>query len=396
MMAVLAMAGKAKIAIAMAAVVIVGILAYRGLAAGADPYTLTAPVANAAGLYPGSDVLVAGVRVGTVQNITLTPSTALVTFSVDSLHSPVSSNATVYVRPKSLLGEEYLDLNPGSSAGVLTSGTTLPAAQVNRSVELQDVINSLDAKTRDKLQVLIYNLGGGLAGRGPETNQTLQQGRKDLDDLARISATLAAQDSGLRQVVTALSQVTGKLAQNQNRSNLGALIKNGQTLLTSLNRQDAQLQADLTVTNAALQKSGTALDGTSGSVSSIARQIPTTLSLLTSLTHDLGTGLDYLLATGPYGSGTLLQQQLQAIKAGPIVFGGRDANGYATRIDIILGASTPAKNGSSPASAPGGSVAPGGLPGLPGLPGTPRGAGTGSPSAASGLFQFLTAGGTRG
>src|SRR5437588_12945075 len=70
---------------------------------GGGEYKLTAPFDTAAGLYPGSDVLIAGSKAGTVQDITLKGEHAMVTFTVDSAHAPVYRNATVSERPKSLL-----------------------------------------------------------------------------------------------------------------------------------------------------------------------------------------------------------------------------------------------------------------------------------------------------
>jgi len=131
------------------------------------------------------------------------------------------------VRPKSLLGEKYVALDPGTS-DALSSGSRLPQSQVARSVELQDVVNSLDQPTREKLRTLIVALGGGLAGRGLDTNQTIDYGRQDLDHLAAIAQTLSARDQDLQTVILGLDQVTAELARSDRRQQLGELIKNSE------------------------------------------------------------------------------------------------------------------------------------------------------------------------
>src|SRR5881392_297902 len=200
---------------------------------GLTEYRLVVPLDSADGLYPGSDVLIAGARAGSVRDISVEGAQTLVTIAVDDAYTPVHADATVTVRPKSLLGEKYMALDPGRS-GELQSGTRLPHEQVARAVDLQDVGNSLDQPTREKLRTLVIALGGGLAGRGLDTNQTITYGRQDLDHLAAITDTLAARDRDLQTVIQGLDQVTAELAKSDRRQQLGELIKNSEALLFTL------------------------------------------------------------------------------------------------------------------------------------------------------------------
>ncbi|TMC08473.1 MAG: MCE family protein, partial [Chloroflexi bacterium] len=161
-----------KWAAALVTVVALSIFGSRGLLPSSS-YDLNVAMPGADGLYPGSDVLIAGSHAGVVTQITLHGSGVLVGISLDPAHSPVHSTATVTLRPKSLLGEKYLDLNPGSGGDALDPGATLPASKVSVATDLQDVINTFDQPTREKLQTVITELGGGFAGRGVDTNQTI-------------------------------------------------------------------------------------------------------------------------------------------------------------------------------------------------------------------------------
>lgn len=299
---------------------------------GVGAYEVTVPVQDAAGLSPGSDVMIAGALAGRVESISLGQGAALVLVGIDAEHAPLHTDAVVSVRPKSLLGERYLALDPGQAPGTLPSGATLPATQVTQSTDLQDVINSFDAPTRAKLQTLIVELGGGVAGRGTELNGALVSGRHDLSDLRGIAATLASRDAELRQAIANLDSVTQELAQSDRRQQLGSLITNLEALLANLADQEAQLQQALSQTNAALTRTANALDGTGGNLADIAHQLPATVHLADLIMADLGPDSDVLM---PH-----LGQLNTAIGEGPSVFGGLDANGFSTRISPIVGCST--------------------------------------------------------
>src|SRR5438105_10076070 len=70
---------------------------------------------SADGLVAGSDVLVAGSKVGYISEIQPTQhDQALVTVAVANDHWPMHQGLTAAIRPKSLLGEKYVDLHDGA------------------------------------------------------------------------------------------------------------------------------------------------------------------------------------------------------------------------------------------------------------------------------------------
>jgi phospholipid/cholesterol/gamma-HCH transport system substrate-binding protein len=322
---------RLELGLAFVAVVAAGVGLARLLPRPA-PYELRVPIQNAAGLSAGSDLMIAGATAGRVEGIALRPGSALVTVTVDPEHAPVHRDATIAVRPKSLLGERYLALDPGQAGDALPSGATLPPTAVVRSTDLEDVINTFDQPTRDKLQTLVVELGGGVAGRGQELNAGLAAGRTDLDHLRGIADTLASRDSELRDVIANLDSVTAELARSDRSRQLGALIQNLEALLHNLADQEAQLRRALAESSAALTRTSSALDGTGGSLGDIAHQLPVTVHLADLIMADLGPDSDVLL--------THMGQINTAIAEGPAVFGGRDASGYATRISPIAGCAT--------------------------------------------------------
>jgi virulence factor Mce-like protein len=374
--------GRLALTAGLVAVVVAVIVIQR--ASGPSSYLLHIPTADASGIFAGSDVTIAGASAGTVRDVTLArDGDAMITVALDPAFTPLHTDATAQLRPKSLLGEMYVALDPGTSGPALPSGATLPRLQVNRATDLQQVFNTFDQPTRAKLQTLVDELGGGLAGRGDQLNQAIGSGERDVADLAAISSTLNARDAELQTVIATLNTVTTELARSDRRQQLAMLIQTTRQLMANLRSQQAQLQRAVVTADYALGNLNRGLRGTAPALAGIASTLPATIEAGTGLLGPLGTGSSVLLPR--------LSQLIQGIQYGPSVFGGRDANGYATRISLTLGCSsvTVCPQLASPlsglATGTGGQLPlpPGAT--LPPLPGTGNG---------GGILQFLLGGGS--
>lgn len=124
---------------ALVLLVAAGFLAYAvahsGRTAGGG-YTLHAVFDNIAGLPVGSDVRVAGVKVGSVESETINPQTfqAHVALTVrDDIRLPKDSSAEI--TSESLLGGKYIALTPGGDAKMLQPGQTITITQGSISIE---------------------------------------------------------------------------------------------------------------------------------------------------------------------------------------------------------------------------------------------------------------------
>lgn len=347
------------------AAIVIAVIVSQGAPAPAG-YRLQIPTQNASGIFPGSDVTIAGVNVGTVRDVSLTPSgEAMITVDVSPAFAPVHTDATAQIRPKSLLGEMYVDLSPGTSGPTLPSGATLPRLQVNRSTDLQQIFNTLNQPTRAKLQTLIDELGGGLTSMGGQLNQAIPAGKTDIGDLAAITSTLNSRSQELQAVIATLNTVTTELARGDRRQQLGLLIQSSEQLMANLRHEQAQMQRAIVSADYALGNLNQGLQGTAPALAGIAGNLP-------------GTVQDANLLLTPLGAstGTLIPQLntlIQGIQEGPSVFGGRDANGYATRISLTVGC------GSAGVCPPG--------TGSPLGTGSPKGTGSSAPDR--GIIGFL-------
>ncbi|MFL5281006.1 MAG: outer membrane lipid asymmetry maintenance protein MlaD [Rhodopila sp.] len=120
-------------------VVAAGFLAYAVAHSGrsvSSGYTLQARFEHIDGLAPGSDVRIAGVKVGTVTAEQIDPKTfqAIVSLTVrNDIELPKDSSAEI--TSESLLGGKYISLSPGGEEAILKPGQTITITQSSISLE---------------------------------------------------------------------------------------------------------------------------------------------------------------------------------------------------------------------------------------------------------------------
>jgi len=160
-------------------------------------YDLKADVPNAAALVRGNDVRIGGARVGAVAVIEAQRRPdgspyAQLQLKLDKSVEPLPDDSRLLVRPRSSLGLKYLEIIPGKSKHSFTTGATIPIASSRPEVvEIDDVFNMFDAKTRQGARSSLQGIGNGFAGRGPALNIALQEFRPLLDDLQPVARNLA-------------------------------------------------------------------------------------------------------------------------------------------------------------------------------------------------------------
>lgn len=128
--------------VAVAAIFLVFSLQQRSEAAPANSYQLQAKFNRVDGISTGSDVRLAGVKVGTVSNITLDPKTykAVVTFTVKK-GIQVPDDSTAQVLSDGLLGGSYMGIMVGGSFDYIPEGGTVEFTR--GSVDLLTVLSEV-------------------------------------------------------------------------------------------------------------------------------------------------------------------------------------------------------------------------------------------------------------
>jgi virulence factor Mce-like protein len=190
-----------------------------------ESYRFSVPFDEATQLPTEADVRISGVSVGRVKAVELNDEgLAEATIEMDERYAPIASNTRAILRQKTLLGETYVELSPGSPdaspvpKNPLPEGGKLPAAQVSDAVQLDEIFRAFDEPTREAFQVWQQEVSLALRHRGEDLSAAfgnLGPFASELDRVLRIldSQRLATRDfvRDTGEVFTALSERRGQL-----------------------------------------------------------------------------------------------------------------------------------------------------------------------------------------
>lgn len=149
-------------AIVVAAAVLGAFLLTRG---GPEPYRIAMRLDNAGGLSPGSPVTVGGVEIGKVE-LNATQDEVRVDVEIDPKYAPLSKNTRAVIIARNALGQKQLLLSQADgSQQPAPDGYELPSEQVQQATDLDQLLGTLDARTRTSLAIVLNEAGMTFAGR---------------------------------------------------------------------------------------------------------------------------------------------------------------------------------------------------------------------------------------
>lgn len=171
--------------------------------------TYRARFSDVTGLLPGDDIRIAGVKVGSVDDITLVDrKVALVTFSVDDA-IPLSTTVRAKIRYRNLVGQRYIALAEGPGDGKrLRENGVIPASQTEPALDLTVLFNGFrplfTALSPEDINKFSYEIIQVLQGEAGTVTSLLQR-------TASLTNTLADRDLVIGRVITNLNQVLATL-----------------------------------------------------------------------------------------------------------------------------------------------------------------------------------------
>jgi virulence factor Mce-like protein len=255
-------------------------------------YRLSADVPNAANLVVGNDVRIGGTRVGAVDAIDPVVHrdgsvSARLTLKLERAVRPLPTDSTVIVRPRSALGLKYVQIQRGHSARGLEDGATIPLRQATpRPVEIDEVLNTFDDRTRAASRTNVDEFGTAFAGRGAELNRTIEDINPLLLDLVPVMRNLSDPRTRLSQTVRALGRAAAVVAPAA--ATQAELFRNLDTTFAALARVAGPLQQTI--------------DGGPPALAAATRDLPVVRPFLANtegLFHDLRPGVAALRTAAP-------------------------------------------------------------------------------------------------
>jgi virulence factor Mce-like protein len=188
---------------------------------GAEGRTYKIMFDNAFGLTKGGDFRVGGVNAGQTTEFDVVKKKgeapkAVVTVEVSKPgFGDFRKDASCEIRPQSLIGEYYVDCQPGKSPEHLKDGGTVPVDQTSSTIPVDLVNDIMRRPYRERFRLLITELGTGLAGRPDDLQEVLKRAHPGLRETSRVLRILGNQNQVIKDFITNSDTVVNELEKNK-------------------------------------------------------------------------------------------------------------------------------------------------------------------------------------
>jgi phospholipid/cholesterol/gamma-HCH transport system substrate-binding protein len=226
-----------------AVILIVAFLVFGG--SGGSDYQLL--FQEAGQLVRGDQVQVGGVPVGSVKDIVLTKDfKARITIHVDSSLTPLHEGTVAQVRVPSLssVANRYIALSPGpNNSPALADGATLVGSASKEVVDLDQLFNTLDPKTRKGLQGFIQGTAEQYVGAGRALGQSTEYFAPALTATDHVFSELVRDQPTLTNFLVETAKAVTTIGARQTQ--LTDLIENANTTFQAIGSQQTQFAQGL-------------------------------------------------------------------------------------------------------------------------------------------------------
>jgi ABC-type transporter Mla subunit MlaD len=248
----------AIVAILITAVVVVIIAA--GAGDGGNDYKVRAIFDNAGFVIPGEDVKVAGVKIGTIDSLDVTPDykAAVVLKITDKGYQDFRQDAQCIVRPQSLIGERFVECeltqaravgeNPPPPLERIKDGPgkgqyLLGVEHTSKAVDLDLVNDIMRRPVRERLSIILDDLGIGVAGRGADLKEVIRRADPALKETDKVLKILASQNDTLQRLAVDSDTILQPLARE--RKHVAGAIDNAGAVARATAERRADLAANV-------------------------------------------------------------------------------------------------------------------------------------------------------
>jgi phospholipid/cholesterol/gamma-HCH transport system substrate-binding protein len=243
-----------------------------------NEFALSAEFTSANGLVPQAEVRVSGVHVGTVTAINdSSDGGALVRMALQP-GLQLRQDTRAVIRPKTLLGEKFVELvrKQGSTQGYMTSGALITKAQTGQAVEIDDILNAMDAPTRKAMSESFRQLGIATDGRQQDIAAALTPLDSTMTNLRPLARVGESRQKELDRILTNLNTIMQALADEQEQ--LGHLVDSGDTVMSAIASRDQALAGTVRNGAAVFGSLDTAFNGVTPADRTSLQKSPATIA----------------------------------------------------------------------------------------------------------------------
>jgi phospholipid/cholesterol/gamma-HCH transport system substrate-binding protein len=207
-----------------------------------EGYRVEVSFPEATQLSKEAEVRISGVMVGKVRQVEPDEDTGLTAtvLELDSRYAPIPRDTRAILRQKTLLGETYVELSPGTGAGpAVPDGGALAQGRVSETVELDEILRTFDPATRRQFSVWLDEQGRAVGENAKAINDALSILTPFAEETDDVLEVLRGQSVDTRRLVRGVGDVFAALTERQGQ--LRDLIVESNRFWRVTARRDAEL-----------------------------------------------------------------------------------------------------------------------------------------------------------
>jgi len=178
---------------------------------------ISAQFSTAQAVTPGQGqaVDVSGIQIGKVGSVNLEDGHAVVGMEIEPKYMElIHPNATLLLRPKTGLNDMVVEIEPGTGKKQVEDGYEFTLAQTEPNTNLDAFLATLDADTRQYLQLLVAGGAQGIGGRGKQLSNAFRRFQPFVHYTAKLNKAVAARHVAIAHVIHDFGLLTTELGRH--------------------------------------------------------------------------------------------------------------------------------------------------------------------------------------
>jgi phospholipid/cholesterol/gamma-HCH transport system substrate-binding protein len=205
---------------------------------------ISAEFSTAQAVTPGQGqaVDVAGIQIGKVTSVDLEDGHAVVGMDIEPKYMKlIHPNAQFLLRPKTNLNDMIVEISPGTGTKHIEDGAEFTLGQTEPNTNLDAFLATLDADTRQYIQLLVAGGAQGIGGRGKQLGNALRRFQPFVHYTAKLNKAVAARHVALARVIHDFNQLTAELARHD--TEIKRFVTSSKAALGNFANQQESVQA---------------------------------------------------------------------------------------------------------------------------------------------------------
>ncbi|MFL5833027.1 MAG: MlaD family protein [Solirubrobacterales bacterium] len=221
---------------------------------------ITAEFSTAQAVTPGQGqaVDIAGIQIGKVASVDLENGHAVVGMDIEPKYMDlIHPDASFLLRPKTNLNDMIVEIEPGTGKGEVEDGDHFTLTQTESNTNLDAFLATLDADTRQYIQLLVAGGAQGLGGRGKQLSNALRRFQPFVHYTAKLNKAVAQRHVEISRVIHNFNLLTTELARRD--SAVKRFVTSSKAALGNFANQQESVQAAFEEFPSALQAANAGL-----------------------------------------------------------------------------------------------------------------------------------------